>query len=61
MIDGAACPSDEELVGYPLESGHMAAVIGQVCCSLVLPRYSHDTAACPNPAGSGPTAAKTAQ
>lgn len=30
-------PSDEELVGYPLESGHMAAVIGQVCCSLVLP------------------------
>lgn len=61
MIDGAAYPSDEELVEYLLVSGCMSAVTGQVCCRLILPQYSHNAAACPNAAGSGPTAAKTAE
>jgi len=61
VINGAAFPSDEELVEYLLVSGHVVVVTGLVCCSVILPRYSHDAAAFPNPAGSGPTAANTAQ
>lgn len=60
MIDEAACPSDEELVEYLLASERMAVVTGQLCCSLIPPRCSQDTAACPKPAGSAPSAAKTA-
>lgn len=59
--DGAACLADEELVQHLLANRCMAAVAEHVCCSLMLPQFSHDTAADLHHAGSGPTAAEAAQ
>lgn len=53
--DGAACLADEKLVEHLLANRCMAAVAEHVCCSLMLPQFSHDTAADLTHAGSGPT------
>lgn len=59
--DGAACLADEKLVEDLLANRCMVAVAEHVCCSLMLPQFSHDTAADLTHAGSGPTAAEAAQ